>query len=82
VQQQEPPAPHAQQSLEQHEQAAALRGAVERLPPALAEVYRLRAAGLSYEELADVLAIPTGTVRSRLHEMVRRLQQEMHHAMQ
>jgi len=77
VQQQEPPAPHAEQSLEQYEQAEALRSAVERLPPALAEVYRLRAAGLSYEELADVLAIPMGTVRSRIHEMVRRLQQEM-----
>jgi RNA polymerase sigma-70 factor (ECF subfamily) len=82
VQQQQPPPPHAEESLQQFEQTAALRAAVEKLPPALAEVYRLRAAGLSYEELADVLAIPLGTVRSRIHDMVKRLQMEMQHAMQ
>jgi RNA polymerase sigma-70 factor (ECF subfamily) len=56
---------------------AALRAAVTRLPPALAEVYTLRASGLSYEELSAVLEVPIGTVKSRIHEMVRRLREEM-----
>lgn len=58
--------------------AAALHAAVGRLPPALAEVYTLRASGLSYEELASILEVPIGTVKSRIHEMVRRLRKEMH----
>lgn len=57
---------------------ATLHAAVTRLPPALAEVYSLRASGLSYEELATVLEVPIGTVKSRIHEMVRRLREEMH----
>lgn len=59
------------------ETAAALRRAVDRLPAALAELYALRASGLSYEELADVLVVPVGTVKSRMHEMVSRLREEM-----
>lgn len=67
----------AQHQLEDHQQAEALREAVGRLPRALAEIYQLRAAGLSNHELAQVLAIPVGTVKSRIHEMVRRLREEM-----
>ena len=47
------------------------------LPAPLAELYALRAGGMSYEELSGVLAIPVGTVKSRVHEMVSRLRQEM-----
>lgn len=67
----------AELALERHQQAAALERAVTRLPHALGEVYRLRAAGLSYDELAEVLGLPVGTVKSRMHDMVRRLREEM-----
>ena len=43
----------------------------------LAEVYRLRASGLSYEEMAEGLAVPLGTVKSRMHQMVAELKKEM-----
>lgn len=72
------PVPHAEQQMERCELAQALQRAVERLPQALAELYQLRAAGLSVDELAEVLAIPPGTVKSRTHEMVRLLREEMH----
>ena len=67
----------ADEELEQCEQSLALRRAVERLPPALAEVYQLRAAGLSFEQLAQVLDIPIGTAKSRAHEMIKRLREEL-----
>lgn len=54
-----------------------LREAIARLPSGLAAVYQLRASGLSYDELAAILEIPVGTVKSRMHEMVKRLRQEM-----
>jgi RNA polymerase sigma-70 factor (ECF subfamily) len=54
-----------------------LREAVQRLPGSLAEVYRLRAAGMSYDEVAGILDVPVGTVKSRVHEMVKRLREEM-----
>lgn len=70
-----PPLPgHA---LEEHEVVQSLRAAVARLPAPLAELYRLRAGGLSYEELAQTLSLPLGTVKSRMHEMVSRLREEM-----
>jgi len=56
---------------------ARLHEAVARLPSALAEVYQLRARGLSYDELASILEIPVGTVKSRMHEMMKRLREEM-----
>jgi len=65
------------EAIEQHQQAAALLVAVARLPLALGEVYRLRAAGMSYDEVADVLGVPVGTVKSRMNELVKRLREEM-----
>jgi RNA polymerase sigma-70 factor (ECF subfamily) len=32
---------------------------------------------LSYEEIAAVLGVPVGTVRSRLHNAVKKLREEM-----
>jgi RNA polymerase sigma-70 factor (ECF subfamily) len=71
------PPVHAEQALLGHERAAALASAVARLPVGLAEVYRLRAAGLSYEDVAGTLEVPVGTVKSRMNELVRRLREEM-----
>jgi DNA-directed RNA polymerase specialized sigma24 family protein len=50
-----------------------------RLPEPLARLYQLRTQGLSYEELASALSLPLGTVKSRMHEMVARLREEMQH---
>lgn len=65
------------ESLEARETAARLARAVASLPDGLAELYALRAGGLSYDELATVLEVPVGTVKSRIHEMVGRLRTEM-----
>jgi RNA polymerase sigma-70 factor (ECF subfamily) len=54
-----------------------LSRAVSRLPPLLNEIYQLRASGLSYEEMATVLAIPLGTVKSRMHDLMLHLKKEM-----
>lgn len=64
-------------AIEQRQSAERLRRAVERLPAHLAELYTLRANGMSYEELAEVLSVPVGTVKSRMHEVVARLREEV-----
>lgn len=56
---------------------ASLNGAVEKLPIALYEVYSLRISGLSYDEMAQTLRVPLGTVKSRMHEMVKFLRKEI-----
>ena len=55
----------------------ALDGAVARLPSPLSEVYHLRSSGLSYEEMAIVLGIPLGTLKSRMNQMVNVLREEL-----
>lgn len=67
----------AESALASHERGALLERAVQRLPVALAELFRLRAAGMSYEQAAELLAVPVGTVKSRMHDLVRRLREEM-----
>lgn len=72
-----PAADQPERALLQREAAEALHRAVARLPGPLGELYALRAGGLSYAELADVLGVPLGTVKSRMHQLVSRLRQEM-----
>jgi RNA polymerase sigma factor (sigma-70 family) len=72
-----PPSAEPERALEQQQRAERLATAVSSLPSALGEVYRLRSAGLSLEEVASVLAVPVGTVKSRMHELVTRLREEM-----
>lgn len=74
----EPPeAPDAEGVLVRRELFEALEGAVARLPPSLSELYHLRSSGLSYEEMAAVLSIPLGTLKSRMHQMVSVLREEV-----
>ncbi len=55
-----------------------MRNAIDKLPPLVRETlaFRLREE-LSYEEIALVLGIPVGTVRSRLHTAMRMLRNEL-----
>ena len=71
------PIPHAEILIDVRERAEKLAHAVAALPQSLGEVYRLRATGMSLDEVASVLAIPVGTVKSRMHEMVKRLREEL-----
>jgi RNA polymerase sigma-70 factor (ECF subfamily) len=72
-----PPEPAAEGTLAQRQLYAALDGAVARLPPALSEVYHLRSSGLSYEEMAVVLEIPLGTLKSRMNKLLGILREEV-----
>jgi RNA polymerase sigma-70 factor, ECF subfamily len=55
-----------------------MRQAIVELPELLREAMELRLRqGLSYEEIAVVLEIPVGTVRSRLHTAMQRLREAM-----
>ena len=55
-----------------------MRRAIAALPDALREAIELRLRQeLTYEEMAAVLAIPVGTVRSRLHRAVQQLREAM-----
>jgi RNA polymerase sigma-70 factor (ECF subfamily) len=56
-----------------------LLDALEDLPPDLAEAVTLRdLTGLSYGDIATLLGVPDGTVKSRIHEARRRLRLRLH----
>lgn len=66
--------PEADSNLIHQEHRQWARGAVRRLPAALRKVVLLVSyQGLKYREAADVLGIPVGTVKSRLHAAVEKL---------
>lgn len=69
--------PDAEVSVLVEERAHVLAKAVSRLPDGLAEVYHLRTAGLSYEELAAELEVPLGTIKSRMQRVVELLREEV-----
>ena len=61
---------------EAQERRSLVRGCVERLPDFLRQVVVLAYyQGLKYREIADILAIPVGTVKSRLHAALVKLQE-------
>jgi RNA polymerase sigma-70 factor (ECF subfamily) len=62
--------------LTEQERCERIRASVERLPDLLRPVLILAYyQGLKYREIADVLGIPVGTVKSRLHAAIGRLQE-------
>lgn len=65
-------------SAEQHEFTDFVAQAVEQLPDGFREVVELvDINGLSYQEAAEVLGVPIGTVMSRLHRARRRLREAL-----
>jgi RNA polymerase sigma-70 factor, ECF subfamily len=59
---------------------ALLREAIDRLKPEFREAIELRLQHeLSYDEIAESLGVPVGTVRSRLHYAVNELRRALQH---
>jgi RNA polymerase sigma-70 factor (ECF subfamily) len=70
------PAPHALAELERYERVTRLRAAVAELPAGHRAVLLMRFfEGASVAEIAALLAIPPGTVKSRLHHGLARLRE-------
>jgi len=68
--------PIEQFTLEEDSQA--VRAAIDQLPESLRRVVLLvYFQGLKYREAAEALAIPVGTVKSRLHTAVARLNESL-----
>ena len=56
------------------EEALRIRGAVERLPEGLRDVFELgEVQGLKYQDVGQILGIPVGTVKSRMHAAVQKI---------
>jgi len=67
-------APGPLETVVSSERAERLDAVVAELPGEMREVIALRfAAGLSYDEIAETLGCPSGSVASRLHRALRRV---------
>ena len=74
------PDPGPADNVESTEEHDALRRAVDALPEASRQVVVLvYFQGLKYREAADVLSIPVGTVKSRLHAAMCKLTESLSH---
>jgi RNA polymerase sigma-70 factor (ECF subfamily) len=72
------PEPNPAQRAESAERHAQLRQAVEDLPEQTKQVVLLvYFRGLKYREAAEVLSIPVGTVKSRLHAAIHKLSETL-----
>ncbi len=71
-------APSAQEEIERREQSAALRNAVDNLPPQMRRCVLLRVyQDLKYREIAEVLGISLDAVKAHLGQARTRLQQSL-----
>jgi len=69
--------------LEQQERAGQVQAALARLSQEHRSILVLREIdGRSYEELAEILELPVGTIRSRLHRARLQLKDELKHVLQ
>jgi RNA polymerase sigma-70 factor, ECF subfamily len=71
------PSPSAETLLAERDVSMGIRKAAEGLPANLAQVFQLRLNGLPNVEIARVLRVPVGTVKSRVHAIVRFFRAEM-----
>ena len=71
------PAESAESLLIQNVTSSHVSAAVALLPENLSEVLRLRLSGLAYQDIAQALEIPVGTVKSRFHTIVDSLRRSL-----
>jgi RNA polymerase sigma-70 factor (ECF subfamily) len=72
----ESPTPNPLDLAQGEERRRHVRATVDRLPDFLRQVVLLAYyQGLKYREVADILGIPVGTVKSRLHAALQKLQE-------
>ncbi len=70
--------PDPAEAFEKQQLRDAVRAVVEALPDALSSVVNLVVyQGFKYREAADMLSIPIGTVKSRMHTAVKRLSEAL-----
>ena len=56
----------------------AIQRAIDSLPPKYKDIFILKEVnGFDYQEISDILRIPIGTVKSRLHRAIERLKLEL-----
>ncbi len=61
------------ETLEEEEKIQKLRGAIAGLSPTTRKTAELRASGFSYQQIADTLNVPEGTVKSTLYRAKKHL---------